>query len=118
MLNLVMDIRVLRVKERPWRISTRQVFLKLMVKWLPSSVFLMVFASALHFLKFIKLRVCFKLNGYSLMVSYLGHGGARTAEYLKNNLFKNLSSHPDFIDRKSTRLNSSHRIASRMPSSA
>jgi hypothetical protein len=31
------------------------------------------------------------------MVSYLGHGGARTAEYLKNNLFKNLSSHPDFI---------------------
>ncbi|XP_052306868.1 probable protein phosphatase 2C 11 [Populus trichocarpa] len=26
-----------------------------------------------------------------------GHGGARTAEYLKNNLFKNLSSHPDFI---------------------
>jgi hypothetical protein len=96
-LNLVMDIRVLRVKELPWRISTRQVFLKLMVKWLPSSVFLMVFASALHFLKFIKLRVCFKLNGYSLVVSYLGHGGARTAEYLKNNLFKNLSSHPDFI---------------------
>lgn len=26
-----------------------------------------------------------------------GHGGARTAEYLKNNLFKNLSSHPDFM---------------------
>ena len=26
-----------------------------------------------------------------------GHGGLRTAEYLKNNLFKNLSSHPDFI---------------------
>ncbi|GAU12138.1 hypothetical protein TSUD_01040 [Trifolium subterraneum] len=26
-----------------------------------------------------------------------GHGGSRTAEYLKNNLFKNLSSHPDFI---------------------
>ncbi|XP_015575386.1 probable protein phosphatase 2C 11 [Ricinus communis] len=26
-----------------------------------------------------------------------GHGGARTAEYLKNNLFRNLSSHPDFI---------------------
>ncbi|KAB5568523.1 hypothetical protein DKX38_002316 [Salix brachista] len=26
-----------------------------------------------------------------------GHGGARTAEYLKNNLFKNLCSHPDFI---------------------
>ncbi|WVY92701.1 hypothetical protein V8G54_031789 [Vigna mungo] len=25
------------------------------------------------------------------------HGGSRTAEYLKNNLFKNLSSHPDFI---------------------
>ncbi|KAJ0085125.1 hypothetical protein Patl1_08185 [Pistacia atlantica] len=25
------------------------------------------------------------------------HGGARTAEYLKSNLFKNLSSHPDFI---------------------
>ncbi|CAN1239937.1 Probable protein phosphatase 2C 11 [Linum grandiflorum] len=25
-----------------------------------------------------------------------GHGGARTAEYLKNNLFKNLSSHPGF----------------------
>lgn len=26
-----------------------------------------------------------------------GHGGARTAEYLKNNLFKNLSSHPEFM---------------------
>uniref|UniRef100_A0A2P2KA63 protein-serine/threonine phosphatase n=1 Tax=Rhizophora mucronata TaxID=61149 RepID=A0A2P2KA63_RHIMU len=26
-----------------------------------------------------------------------GHGGARTAEYLKNNLFKNLSGHPKFI---------------------
>lgn len=26
-----------------------------------------------------------------------GHGGSRTAEYLKNNLFKNLSNHPDFI---------------------
>ncbi|RYQ93280.1 hypothetical protein Ahy_B09g099545 isoform B [Arachis hypogaea] len=26
-----------------------------------------------------------------------GHGGSRTAEYLKDNLFKNLSSHPDFI---------------------
>ncbi|XP_059629572.1 uncharacterized protein LOC132272437 [Cornus florida] len=26
-----------------------------------------------------------------------GHGGSRAAEYLKNNLFKNLSSHPDFI---------------------
>ncbi|RZB45539.1 putative protein phosphatase 2C 11 [Glycine soja] len=28
---------------------------------------------------------------------YDGHGGSRTAEYLKSNLFKNLSSHPDFI---------------------
>lgn len=27
----------------------------------------------------------------------LGHGGSRTAEYLKNNLFKNLRSHPEFI---------------------
>lgn len=26
-----------------------------------------------------------------------GHGGSRTAEYLKKNLFKNLRSHPDFI---------------------
>ncbi|XP_043721072.1 probable protein phosphatase 2C 11 [Telopea speciosissima] len=26
-----------------------------------------------------------------------GHGGSRAAEYLKNNLFKNVSSHPDFI---------------------
>lgn len=26
-----------------------------------------------------------------------GHGGSRTAEYLKRNLFKNLSCHPDFI---------------------
>ncbi|KAG7941092.1 hypothetical protein I3843_16G020900 [Carya illinoinensis] len=26
-----------------------------------------------------------------------GHGGSRTAEYLKTNLFKNLSSHPDLI---------------------
>ncbi|KAG8389781.1 hypothetical protein BUALT_Bualt01G0014200 [Buddleja alternifolia] len=27
-----------------------------------------------------------------------GHGGSRTAEYLKSNLFKNLSSHPEFIN--------------------
>ncbi|KAG2240974.1 hypothetical protein Bca52824_096923, partial [Brassica carinata] len=27
----------------------------------------------------------------------LGHGGARTAEYLKNNLFKNLVTHDEFI---------------------
>ncbi|KAL5714606.1 protein-serine/threonine phosphatase [Ranunculus cassubicifolius] len=26
-----------------------------------------------------------------------GHGGSRAAEYLKNNLFKNVSMHPDFI---------------------
>ncbi|XP_038724863.1 probable protein phosphatase 2C 11 [Tripterygium wilfordii] len=26
-----------------------------------------------------------------------GHGGSRTAEYLKNNLFKNLINHPNFI---------------------
>ncbi|KAF3440127.1 hypothetical protein FNV43_RR18405 [Rhamnella rubrinervis] len=26
-----------------------------------------------------------------------GHGGSRTAEYLKTNLFKNLTNHPDFI---------------------
>ncbi|GAY44752.1 hypothetical protein CUMW_084250 [Citrus unshiu] len=28
---------------------------------------------------------------------YDGHGGSRTAEYLRNHLFKNLSSRPDFI---------------------
>ncbi|GAY44755.1 hypothetical protein CUMW_084280 [Citrus unshiu] len=28
---------------------------------------------------------------------YDGHGGSITAEYLRNHLFKNLSSHPDFI---------------------
>lgn len=33
----------------------------------------------------------------SMLWSNSGHGGSRTAEYLKNNLFKNLSSHPDFI---------------------
>nr|GEW35603.1 probable protein phosphatase 2C 11 [Tanacetum cinerariifolium] len=32
-----------------------------------------------------------------------GHGGSRTAEYLKKNLFKNLSGHPGFIkDTKNT----------------
>lgn len=31
------------------------------------------------------------------LFALLGHGGARTAEYLKNNLFKNLVSHDDFI---------------------
>lgn len=34
---------------------------------------------------------------FSLLNSDLGHGGSRAAEYVKNNLFKNLSSHPDFI---------------------
>ncbi|WOG81992.1 hypothetical protein DCAR_0101151 [Daucus carota subsp. sativus] len=39
-----------------------------------------------------------------------GHGGSRTAEYLKNNLFKNLSSHPDFIkDTKSAIVDSFRR---------
>jgi hypothetical protein len=32
-----------------------------------------------------------------MLWSNSGHGGSRTAEYLKNNLFKNLSGHPDFI---------------------
>jgi len=27
----------------------------------------------------------------------VGHGGSRTAEYLKKHLFNNLRSHPDFI---------------------
>jgi len=31
------------------------------------------------------------------MVVYLGHGGARAAEYVKQNLFSNLISHPKFI---------------------
>lgn len=34
---------------------------------------------------------------FVITVLQLGHGGSRTAEYLKDNLFKNLSSHPDFI---------------------
>lgn len=38
---------------------------------------------------------------FMLLLSFpalcLGHGGPRTAEYLKNNLFNNLCSHPDFI---------------------
>lgn len=34
---------------------------------------------------------------FSLLISDLGHGGSRAAEYVKNNLFKNLSNHPDFI---------------------
>ena len=33
-----------------------------------------------------------------MLWSNSGHGGLRTAEYLKNNLFKNLSGHPDFIN--------------------
>ncbi|MQM01699.1 hypothetical protein Taro_034465 [Colocasia esculenta] len=32
-----------------------------------------------------------------LYLTSLGHGGSRAAEYLKNNLFNNLSKHPDFI---------------------
>ncbi|XP_065848254.1 probable protein phosphatase 2C 11 [Euphorbia lathyris] len=38
-----------------------------------------------------------------------GHGGARTAEYLKNNLFRNLSSHPDFINNTRTAIVESFR---------
>ncbi|KAF7811374.1 3-ketoacyl-CoA synthase 19-like [Senna tora] len=33
-----------------------------------------------------------------------GHGGSRTAEYLKKNLFKNISSHPEFIKDTKTAL--------------
>lgn len=32
-----------------------------------------------------------------ILCSKSGHGGFKTAEYLKNNLFNNLRSHPDFI---------------------
>lgn len=35
---------------------------------------------------------------FGLYISFdVGHGGSRTAEYLKSNLFNNLSNHPDFI---------------------
>ena len=37
-----MDIPLSRVKELPWRISTRQGFQKLMVRWLLFLVFSMV----------------------------------------------------------------------------
>ncbi|EPS68416.1 hypothetical protein M569_06352, partial [Genlisea aurea] len=40
-----------------------------------------------------------EINGQmvALFGVYDGHGGSRTAEYLRTNLFKNLSSHPEFI---------------------
>lgn len=125
-----MDIPVLKVKELQWRISMRQGYLKLMVRWLPFLEFLMVFRchfsdffftcyskqqlTVLHsfliymlsFFKSMLITVVVVLWIYYLSIwwvlhripfSISGHGGARTAEYLKNNLFKNLSSHPDFI---------------------
>lgn len=32
-----------------------------------------------------------------MILELIGHGGSRTAEYLKTNLFKNVISHPDFM---------------------
>ena len=39
----------------------------------------------------------FMIDFLSFFLSNIGHGGSRTAEYLKNNLFKNLCAHPNFI---------------------
>ncbi|KAJ6817181.1 putative protein phosphatase 2C 11 [Iris pallida] len=48
---------------------------------------------------FLETRIS-EVNGQ--MVAFFGvfdgHGGSRTAEYLKSHLFNNLSSHPDFIN--------------------
>lgn len=107
MQNSAMGIPVSRVKGLQWRISMRQGYQKLMVRWLPSLVFLMV---CLIFLNYLSLKVLFTLIKYvvysfhsvilcniCIIMLNSGHGGSRTAEYLKNNLFKNLSNHPDFI---------------------
>lgn len=85
-----MGILVSRVNEQPWRISSRLEFLMLMDKWLPSSASSMV----------LPLPLPLPLMWLWLFLMHfiaLGHGGARTAEYLKNNLFKNFVTHDEFI---------------------
>ncbi|XP_042031467.1 probable protein phosphatase 2C 59 isoform X2 [Salvia splendens] len=72
--NSAMDMQVLRVKDLQWKISTRQGLTVLTERWLVSLESLMV----------------------SLSLS-LRHGGARAAEYVKQNLFSNLIKHPKFI---------------------
>lgn len=41
--------------------------------------------------------LCSERFFFCIMPKFIGHGGSRTAEYLKTNLFKNVISHPDFI---------------------
>ena len=37
------------------------------------------------------------MHAYSCGMVFSGHGGARAAEYVKQNLFSNLIRHPNFI---------------------
>ncbi|ONH89745.1 hypothetical protein PRUPE_8G013300 [Prunus persica] len=102
-----MDFPVSRVKGLRWRIILRQIYLTSMARWLHFLVFLMVqykFLSPIPCSMFS--HQAQSVRNYRLIVFYfcfftcslcLGHGGSRTAEYLKKNLFKNLSSHPNFI---------------------
>lgn len=89
-----MGILVLRVKDQQWRITSKLESLMLMDKWLLSLVSLMVSANTLFTFN---QSVIILIVTDVFLLALLGHGGARTAEYLKNNLFKNLISHDDFV---------------------
>lgn len=118
-----MDIPVSRVSVHPWRIIMRFVYRKLMVKWLPFLAFLMVlhcFPAPWWIQTRFSLDLILKDSSLSMLYNVLksllrvidavlwftcfipGHGGFRTAEYLKKNLFNTLRSHPNFI--KDTKL--------------
>ncbi|PWA70008.1 Protein phosphatase 2C [Artemisia annua] len=87
-----------RVKGPQWRITSKQQYQILMVKWLPFLVFLMVSVHVTGLYEDILVCSGYQLRNFvSDLRMHIGHGGSRTAEYLKNNLFKNLSGHPDFI---------------------
>ena len=91
---LAMAMQASRVKGHQWRITSKQQYQKLMVKQLPSLVFLMVSNSINKLFAFLPYQL--HILVYNLTM-YIGHGGSRTAEYLKDNLFKNLSGHPGFM---------------------
>lgn len=110
MVNLAMVMRALLEKDPPWRTSMTPELMVSMERPLDCLVSLMV----IWCFFMMQLVFCVDLNKYRhLLIQWLlivilrglfsaGHGGARAAEFVKQNLFTNLIKHPKlFSDTKS-----------------
>ncbi|XP_027329217.1 probable protein phosphatase 2C 59 isoform X1 [Abrus precatorius] len=92
MANSAMGMLAPLARDLQWKIFMRHESMVLMVKLLAFLEFLMVY---LHN-SLISPCPCIHATYHKTMLRW-GHGGARAAEYVKQNLFSNLIRHPKFI---------------------